>query len=144
MGLDQPVSRRMSWSGLLVDVEPAQCSADVRHEKRLCSLDRPMNGALRRIPVEDFLDALGDLETLSPRSDREVGGDERVHQGSLFERKGCELVRQATLSRFDAGACVVGDQSDEPQRVAATSQVSGTVKGVQASVHEVRRITDVV
>ncbi|MEU4590771.1 hypothetical protein [Micromonospora aurantiaca (nom. illeg.)] len=97
---------------MLVDVEPIQCSADVRHEERLCSLDRPMNGALRRISVEDLLDALGDLETLSPRSDREVGGDERVHQGSLFERKGRELVRQAALSRLDAGAGVMGDQPD--------------------------------
>jgi hypothetical protein len=97
---------------LLIDVEPIQCSADVRHEKRLCSLNRPVNGALRRVPVEDFLDAFGDLETLSPRSDREVCGDERVHQGSLFERKDRELVRQAALGRFDAGAGVMGDQPD--------------------------------
>ncbi|SCG40449.1 hypothetical protein GA0070560_10310 [Micromonospora halophytica] len=89
----------------------------MRNEKGLGTLDRPVNWTLGRVPAEDFLDALVDVEALSIRTNREVSGDERVHHGSLFERKVGELVCETALGCFDPGTGVMGHQADKSRRV---------------------------
>ncbi|WP_374536127.1 hypothetical protein [Micromonospora aurantiaca (nom. illeg.)] len=116
----------------------------MRDEKGLDTLDRPVNWALGRVPAEDFLDALVDVEALSIRPDREVGGDERVHHGSHFERKVGELVCETALGCFDPGTGVMGHQADKPRRVVVVLQVSRAVQGVQAGIHKAGCLADVV
>ncbi|SCL17550.1 hypothetical protein [Micromonospora inyonensis] len=67
--------QRPSLCRVLCLVKPVQCPTDVRDENGLGTLDRPVDQALDRVPAEDFLDALVDVEALFIRIGREVGGD---------------------------------------------------------------------
>lgn len=89
-----------------------------------------MDCALGRVAAEDLLDTLADVESLALWPYCQVGGDKRVHQRSVVERKASKLVCQAALSRFEPRAGVMGDQPDKPWQEAMLPQVLRTVQGV--------------
>jgi hypothetical protein len=108
------------------------------------SLDGTVNSRLRRVPLQDFVDAGVDIDLLSVRPDGEVCGDKCVHNGAGFEGEFVELACQPSFDCFESGAGVVGYQRRQSLRPAVRPKISGTVQGVHSSLDETWGVSDIV
>jgi hypothetical protein len=117
---------------------------DVVNKDRSGSLDGTVNSGLRRVSLQDFVDAGIDVDLLSVRPDGEVCGDECLHDGSGFECEFIEPACQPSFSRFESGAGMVGHQRRDSLRPIVCSKISGTVQGVHSGLDQTWRVSDIV
>ena len=127
--------------GSLSSAEAGLYPVDVLDQNRPRTTHRSMYDAVGGIAGEDFVKSLIIFEPLSLRARGQVGGDECVHDGAVFERVRVQITQQPPLGGLEAGAGVVRDQGHQSSRKPAAVQVPGTVEWVEACQGERWRTT---
>src|SRR5689334_18870246 len=96
-------------SGRKIRREPVICRGEYApgrraRRERPRTTHRSMYDAVGGVAGEDFVKSLLVFESLSLRARGQVGGDECVHDGAVFERVRVQIVQQPPLSGLEAGA----------------------------------------
>jgi hypothetical protein len=103
---------------------------------------RSMNGVIRRVAAQDFVYALIQSHLLAGWPRGHVGEGERVHDRSLLDWEGGQLVDQAALLGLEACPGVMGDKTGQPLPAMGTKEVS-TIDRMEAKPIQRRGIADI-
>jgi hypothetical protein len=109
-------------SGPVLEASPSPFDCGL--EQRPSPNDGSMHRIIRRVAAQDFVNALIESHWLAGWPSGHIGIDERVHNRTVLDREGGQLLDQAALLGLEARPGVMSDKTGQPLLTMSTEKPS--------------------